>query len=175
MDSDEDPAKAGGCPIRIFTDQSLFAAPHDFSQRTTSFIASQCKGIHQMPLSRLIALIIGTQISGIRCQDRQPKPDPVPNASSGSRQNQRQHRTARWKNLYCALICPNMARSSTTARGSRANQTNPSFTMSISINAHWFSGETGFTRSLRQCPESRGKQEMVEPDGIEPTTSSLQS
>src|SRR5438105_2608377 len=31
----------GGCPIRRFTDQSLFAAPHDLSQRTTSFIASQ--------------------------------------------------------------------------------------------------------------------------------------
>ena len=29
-------------------------------------------------------------------------------------------------------FCPNMARSSTTARGSRAVQTNPSFTMSIS-------------------------------------------
>ncbi len=38
-------------------DQSLFAAPHGFSQRTTSFIASQRQGIHQMPLSRLIALI----------------------------------------------------------------------------------------------------------------------
>ena len=74
MYSDEDPAKAGGCPIRIFTDQSLFAAPHDFSQRTTSFIASQCQGIHQMPLSRLIALIIRTQVSGIRCQERHPKP-----------------------------------------------------------------------------------------------------
>ena len=76
MYSDEDPAKAGGCPIRIFTDQSLFAAPHDFSQRTTSFIASQCQGIHQMPLSRLIALIIGTQVSGPGCQDRHPNPNP---------------------------------------------------------------------------------------------------
>jgi hypothetical protein len=38
-------------------DQSLFAAPHGFSQRTTSFIASQRQGIHQMPLRRLIALI----------------------------------------------------------------------------------------------------------------------
>ena len=30
----------GGCPIRISTDQSLLAAPHGFSQRATSFIAS---------------------------------------------------------------------------------------------------------------------------------------
>jgi hypothetical protein len=51
-------AEARGCPIRKFTDQSLFAAPRDLSQRITSFIASQCQGIHQMPLSRLIALII---------------------------------------------------------------------------------------------------------------------
>ena len=49
--------KARGCPIRIFTDQSLFAAPRNISQRTTSFIASRCQGIHQTPLSRLIVLI----------------------------------------------------------------------------------------------------------------------
>ena len=49
-----------GCPIRKFTDQSLFAAPHDLSQRTTSFIASQHQGIHRIPLRHLIALIINT-------------------------------------------------------------------------------------------------------------------
>ena len=32
-------------------DQSLLAAPHDFSQRATSFIASWCQGIHRMPFS----------------------------------------------------------------------------------------------------------------------------
>ena len=40
-----------GCPIRISTDQRLLAAPHGFSQRATSFIASWCQGIHRMPLS----------------------------------------------------------------------------------------------------------------------------
>ena len=54
MDSCASLAEARGCPIRIFTDQSLFAAPRNFSQRTTSFIASQCQGIHQMLLSRLM-------------------------------------------------------------------------------------------------------------------------
>jgi hypothetical protein len=39
-------------------DQSLFAAPHDLSQRTTSFIASQRQGIHRILLRHLIALII---------------------------------------------------------------------------------------------------------------------
>ena len=47
-----------GFPIRISTDQRLFAPSRSFSQRTTSFIASYRQGIHQMPLSHLIALII---------------------------------------------------------------------------------------------------------------------
>ena len=54
MDSDGDDPKGPGFPIRISTDQSSFAAPHGFSQRTTSFIASRCQGIHQTPLRRLI-------------------------------------------------------------------------------------------------------------------------
>jgi hypothetical protein len=51
-----------GFPIRKFTDQSLFAAPHDLSQRTTSFIASQRQGIHQIPLWHLIALIAKARV-----------------------------------------------------------------------------------------------------------------
>ena len=42
-----------GCPIRISTDQSLLAAPHGFSQRATSFIASWCQGIHPNALLML--------------------------------------------------------------------------------------------------------------------------
>ena len=43
-----------GFPIRKSADQRLLAPPHGLSQRATSFIASQCQGIHQMPLIRLI-------------------------------------------------------------------------------------------------------------------------
>ena len=43
-----------GCPIRKFTDQSVFSAPRDLSQSITSFIASYRQGIHQTPFSRLI-------------------------------------------------------------------------------------------------------------------------
>ena len=50
-----------GCPIRKSADQSLFAAPHGFSQRTTSFIACACQGIHRTPLRHLIALIINAR------------------------------------------------------------------------------------------------------------------
>ena len=39
-----------GFPIRKSPDQSLFAAPRGLSQLTTSFIASQCQGIHRAPL-----------------------------------------------------------------------------------------------------------------------------
>jgi hypothetical protein len=46
-----------GFPIRKSTDQRLFAPSRSLSQRTTSFIASQRQGIHQMPLGHLIALI----------------------------------------------------------------------------------------------------------------------
>ena len=52
-----------GFPIRKFTDQSLFAAPHDLSQRITSFIASCRQGIHRMPLRHLITLIINAHPS----------------------------------------------------------------------------------------------------------------
>ena len=45
-------------------DQSLFAAPHGLSQRTTSFIACVRQGIHQMPFCHLIALIINAHPSG---------------------------------------------------------------------------------------------------------------
>jgi hypothetical protein len=55
MDSADDTAEAVGCPIRKSSDHSLLAAPRGLSQRATSFIASQCQGIHQMPLRRLIS------------------------------------------------------------------------------------------------------------------------
>ena len=47
-----------GFPIRRSSDHSSFAAPQGLSQRTTSFIASQRQGIHQMLFRHLIALMI---------------------------------------------------------------------------------------------------------------------
>src|SRR6185437_9973137 len=52
MDSGGDTHCWVGCPIRRSRDQRLLASPPGFSQRATSFIASQCQGIHQMPLLR---------------------------------------------------------------------------------------------------------------------------
>lgn len=51
----------GGFPIRRSLDQSSFAAPQGLSQRTTSFIASQRQGIHQMLLRHLITLMIAVR------------------------------------------------------------------------------------------------------------------
>jgi hypothetical protein len=59
-----------GFPIRKFTDQSLFAAPRDLSQRTTSFIASQRQGIHRIPLRHLIALITNAHRSAATTNPR---------------------------------------------------------------------------------------------------------
>ena len=61
MNSDDGTLKRVGCPIRRFPDHSLLAAPQDFSQPVTSFFASRCQGIHQMPFRRLIQLSNHTQ------------------------------------------------------------------------------------------------------------------
>ena len=56
MYSECDTTYVVGFPIRKSADQSLLAAPHGLSQPTTSFIASQCQGIHQMLLRYLITI-----------------------------------------------------------------------------------------------------------------------
>jgi hypothetical protein len=60
------PLSKVGFPIRKSADQSFFAAPRGLSQRSTSFIASQRQGIHQMPLFYLITLIINAHPSSVR-------------------------------------------------------------------------------------------------------------
>ena len=62
-----------GFPIQRFSDQSLFAAPRNLSQRTTSFIASQRQGIHRIPLRHLIVLEIRKRTP--QTQALRPKPD----------------------------------------------------------------------------------------------------
>ena len=51
-------------------DQSLFAAPHGFSQRTTSFIASCRQGIHRMLLRHLITLINNARPTDLQEESR---------------------------------------------------------------------------------------------------------
>ena len=159
-------AEARGCPIRIFTDQSLFAAPRNFSQRTTSFIASQCQGIHQMLLSRLM-LSLSISIRG---------PD-LGRSGDGHRSK---------KDLY-VLDLPAAERSSSCVprqpqhgrmllRGAALAfgpcKQIPSFTMSISKTHAQCRAAKLVIRGLNgHMPEyATLAQRMVEPDGIEPTT-----
>ncbi len=58
------PQQRVGCPIRRSADQRLLASPRGLSQRATSFIASQCQGIHQMPLKCLISRPHGHPLAG---------------------------------------------------------------------------------------------------------------
>ena len=46
-----DTARAVGCPIRKSSDHRVLPPPRSLSQGATSFIASRCQGIHQMPFS----------------------------------------------------------------------------------------------------------------------------
>ena len=63
MYSVRDRAKALGCPIRKSSDQSLLPAPQRLSQSVTSFIASICQGIHELPFSHL---------RSVPCTDKSP-------------------------------------------------------------------------------------------------------
>jgi hypothetical protein len=75
-----------GCPIRRSRDHRSLASPPGFSQRATSFIASQCQGIHQMPFSGLFAgLSLGRDrtTTAHRAKPRSRKPVPA-KAGSGA-------------------------------------------------------------------------------------------
>jgi hypothetical protein len=162
----------GGFPIRKSPDQSSFATPRSLSQRTTSFIASQCQGIHRMPLRRLIALIINAL----------HPPPPKGNRRSIARQIR--------PSCFASIRCRRDVRRVTPApspprrdgRNPAHNRMNVLFTMSNNPQA----GHDGATPSprhrrgtsksdRRRPPTTHGRTRMVEPDGIEPTTSCLQS
>ena len=66
-----------GFPIRRSLDQSSFAAPQGISQRTTSFIASQRQGIHQMLLRHLITLTIDVRKPSAKRADMIIKERPI--------------------------------------------------------------------------------------------------
>ena len=63
-----------GFPIRISADQSSFAAPHGFSQRSTSFIACAYQGIHRTPFVHSITLITNARPATERHGKSAPKP-----------------------------------------------------------------------------------------------------
>ena len=170
------PLSKVGFPIRKSTDQSFFAAPRGLSQRSTSFIASQRQGIHQMPLSHLIALIINAHAPR-RCPTRslhflQTDTD-LERPVCFTRSIQR----------HCGQASPTMHLPTLARRRTHGDSAHPVthvtwsawinllFTMSDSTRAAAEACNARIHFSQRTRLSSR----LVEPDGIEPTTSCLQS
>ena len=146
-----------GFPIRKFTDQSLFAAPRNLSQRTTSFIASQCQGIHQMLLSRLIALIT----------DAHPGVFALGKKANGMIIDGK-------TNKMCIVLPVAWAVKPLQPRLA-APQTKP-FIHNVKQHSSKIRTKLMSGRKPANSGETdRTARKLVEPDGIEPTTSSLQS
>ena len=161
------PLSKVGFPIRKSTDQSFFAAPRGLSQRSTSFIASQRQGIHQTPLFHLIALIINAHPLGV----------------GSLRTYVRAERTLIQKDQLASRSCQRCLRSGSHRHCCDcANDFSPVQTWSRSplhdVRQH---ARLVNRRSVRNGFHGRteipacSSQEVVEPDGIEPTTSCLQS
>jgi hypothetical protein len=141
-----------GFPIRKSPDQSLFATPRGLSQRITSFIACACQGIHRTPLRHLIVLIANTHLELEWAWQK----DQLLETYSKVAVRQTYH-VQRLSGLTAAnwiLQNPNTS------------------------SLHNFIQNRQCTRSALQTYSSlrmTDKPTLVEPDGIEPTTSCLQS
>ena len=176
MDSAWDTACAVGFPIRKFTDQSLLAAPRDLSQRATSFIASQCQGIHQMPFRRLISTPTktlapragtsllasrptGPAVSAVRCYSQPASPCGLAGRGASS--------------VTCTSSSlvhdPASAR---VERGTKASAARSLWSTFPCCGSFQRSSKLSGSASLDTSSPFR---KLVEADGIEPTTSCLQS
>src|SRR5215471_19010044 len=156
-----------GFPIRKSADQSSFAAPRGLSQRSTSFIASQRQGIHQTPLRHLIALIINARIK---------------NQGSGTRGSEKPDAwSALTERPACFEIDPraravkqrlDVDRPRLAPR--RLFRIDPLFTMSDNARAKRLRPKPKVRSARKDVSCGRASILLVEPDGIEPTTSCLQ-
>jgi hypothetical protein len=171
-----------GFPIRKSADQSSFATPRGLSQRTTSFIASQRQGIHQMLLRHLIALIVDAHPSaeGPSTNDRSFAEDGI-DVFIFLVSEKRPACFANHPGMWVS-IAPRLQASTDDKRHSlRLLGANVRMICFSRCHRAAFPPRTrqgigtssnGRTNSARR----RGAIiEMVEPDGIEPTTSCLQS
>ena len=166
MYSVEDTAEAVGCPIRKSTDQSLLAAPHGLSQRAASFIASQCQGIHQMPFIRLFHTY--------ECATRRRKP-------TGDK-----HQPARIRQRCIVMTQPAVPPCEATALSGhprslilftcQRSHTRPQADICFLSRGYLVAYllVSDFARSLKVTVRHSALL-LVEADGIEPTTSCLQS
>jgi hypothetical protein len=166
MYSAGDTAEAVGCPIRKSTDQGLLAAPHGLSQRAASFIASQCQGIHQMPFIRLFsALTRRVSRPTYECATRRRKParDQLPARTHPAKM----HRHDPTSSLLLRGDGP-VGSSSVTHSLHMSKIPYPP----QRISAFSLVGYQSCRVTVGHCPSLFL---LVEADGIEPTTSCLQS
>jgi hypothetical protein len=157
-----------GFPIRKSSDQSSFAAPQGLSQRTTSFIASQRQGIHRMLLRHLITLMI--DVRRPRTSGYHPKIRPAD-------LDQKDHCGSNLsvRALACRTYPIGGAVTPSLVVGTRRPNSRicSLFTISNTRAATCVAGELPLTSGHRALLARAIA--LVEPDGIEPTTSCLQS
>lgn len=155
-----------GFPIRKSADQSLFAAPHGLSQRTTSFIASQRQGIHRIPLRHLIALIIDAHLSAE--VSRFPFKEEI---ASIERPVCFKHIRERCGHATptCWLLVPE------PELDVRPENDRMHFLFTMTDNTQSICTDRGTWFRTRSPRDASMIDRLVEPDGIEPTTSCLQS
>ena len=168
------PLSKVGFPIRKSTDQSFFAAPRGLSQRSTSFIASQRQGIHQMPLRHLIALIINAHPARQRNSDRASLRD----NSTGRTLIRKTSLLLETDPMACGQACQRGMRTAAAGLTPASNaRIDLLFTMSDNTTPRRSCDRHGVERCSMRTSARRpdSKSRLVEPDGIEPTTSCLQS
>lgn len=171
-----------GFPIRKSLDQSSFAAPQGLSQRTTSFIASQRQGIHRMLLRHLIASVIDVRSFVTRPLRIQRK------NLTRSQKDQRQNRFRSRRRMLAEHNLQGTAFAALQAtfplhdvrRTLHAVDHRGSETLTtIRTAANRYPDRTPRhhrIKTRRPCSRTApSPKRMVEPDGIEPTTSCLQS
>jgi hypothetical protein len=171
-----------GFPIRKCPDQSLFAAPRTLSQRTTSFIASQRQGIHRIPLRHLIVLIDDDHPSP---KERIASPErPVLQSAPG-------HHAVRHDGFSPIRRKPHGRSTPEPLGWGRPVRTRFLSTMTNSTRTRSVPRDKPGRKLFSEADElvrpgvqfrsdralrDRGRSDhLVEPDGIEPTTSCLQS
>jgi hypothetical protein len=175
-----------GFPIRKSADQSSFAAPRGLSQRSTSFIASQRQGIHQTPLRHLIALIINAH-PGNRIQESAIGNFPILTSdhcplTSTDRKTSLRDRSDGGRSgaadcferaVFCTASSPASSSSRACAADRGRNGARIDLLFTMSDNSVPCAAKREGTRNTQIC--GRVSSRLVEPDGIEPTTSCLQS
>jgi hypothetical protein len=161
-----------GFPIRKSTDQRVFAPPRSLSQRITSFIACACQGIHQLPLRHLIVLIANAH----PVKDGIGTKRPASRDQSGGAVRLTHHmpRIERPRRRTASIITRPVTKGYGPSRA-RFRMRNPNKSSLYDVMQN---RRRAFARRklvflandfILSTPD------MVEPDGIEPTTSCLQS